>query len=31
VLDTSKAQAAFGLQLPDWQSGLASVLDELAA
>ncbi|HEY6895197.1 MAG TPA: dTDP-4-dehydrorhamnose reductase [Rhodanobacteraceae bacterium] len=30
VLDTSKAAAAFGLQLPDWRAGLESVLDELA-
>jgi dTDP-4-dehydrorhamnose reductase len=30
VLDTSKAAAAFGLQLPDWRRGLESVLDALA-
>ena len=30
VLDTGKARAAFGLQLPDWRAGLESVLDELA-
>jgi dTDP-4-dehydrorhamnose reductase len=30
VLGTSKAAAAFGLQLPDWRAGLESVLDELA-
>jgi dTDP-4-dehydrorhamnose reductase len=30
VLDTSKAAAAFGLQLPDWRVGLDSVLDALA-
>jgi dTDP-4-dehydrorhamnose reductase len=30
VLDTAKARAAFGLQLPDWRAGLESVLDELA-
>jgi len=31
VLDTSKAEAAFGLQLPHWRAGLETVLDELAA
>jgi dTDP-4-dehydrorhamnose reductase len=31
VLDTSKLTAAFGLQCPDWQDGLRTVLDELAA
>lgn len=30
VLDTSKAAAAFGLQLPDWRAGLESVFDALA-
>jgi len=30
VLDTAKARAAFGLQLPDWRAGLESVLDALA-
>ncbi|HET7924529.1 MAG TPA: sugar nucleotide-binding protein, partial [Rhodanobacteraceae bacterium] len=30
VLDTSKAAAAFGLQLQDWRAGLESVLDALA-
>jgi len=30
VLDTSKAAAAFGLQLPDWRAGLESVLGALA-
>ena len=30
VLDTAKARAAFGLQLPDWRVGLESVLDALA-
>jgi dTDP-4-dehydrorhamnose reductase len=31
VLDCSRLEAAFGLQLPPWQTGLAGVLDELAA
>lgn len=31
VLDTSKAEAAFGLQLPHWRAGLEPVLDELAS
>ncbi|HEX5123543.1 MAG TPA: dTDP-4-dehydrorhamnose reductase [Rhodanobacteraceae bacterium] len=31
VLDTAKAEAAFGLQLPHWRAGLEPVLDELAA
>lgn len=31
VLDVSRLEAAFGLQLPDWRAGLESVLDELAA
>ena len=31
VLDTERLQGAFGLQLPDWEAGLESVLDELAA
>jgi dTDP-4-dehydrorhamnose reductase len=30
VLDTERLAGAFGLQLPDWEAGLASVLDELA-
>jgi len=30
VLDTSKATAVFGLQLPDWRAGLESVFDQLA-
>jgi len=30
VLDTERLQGAFGLQLPDWGTGLESVLDELA-
>jgi dTDP-4-dehydrorhamnose reductase len=30
VLDTSKAEATFGLQLPHWRAGLESVLDALA-
>lgn len=29
VLDTSKLQAMFGVTLPDWQSALGDVLDEL--
>ncbi|MET0229953.1 MAG: dTDP-4-dehydrorhamnose reductase [Rhodanobacteraceae bacterium] len=31
VLDTERLRGAFGLQLPDWEAGLGSVLDELAA
>ena len=31
VLDCGRLEAAFGLQLPPWQAGLAGVLDELAA
>ena len=31
VLDTSAVQRDFGIDLPDWQVGLARVLDELAA
>ncbi len=31
VLDCSRLEAAFGLQLPIWEMGLAGVLDELAA
>jgi dTDP-4-dehydrorhamnose reductase len=31
VLDCSRIEGAFGLQLPAWQSELAGVLDELAA
>lgn len=31
VLDTSALQRDFGIDLPDWQAGLARVLDELAA
>ena len=31
VLDTSALQREFGMDLPDWQTGLARVLDELAA
>ncbi|HKE48777.1 MAG TPA: dTDP-4-dehydrorhamnose reductase [Rhodanobacteraceae bacterium] len=31
VLDCARLEAAFGLQLPPWQTGLAGVLDELAA
>ena len=31
VLDCGRLETAFGLQLPSWQTGLAGVLDELAA
>jgi len=31
VLDCSRLEGAFGLQLPAWETGLAGVLDELAA
>lgn len=31
VLDCERFEAAFGLQLPPWEAGLADVLDELAA
>lgn len=31
VLDCGRLEAAFGLQLPAWEAGLAGVLDELAA
>jgi dTDP-4-dehydrorhamnose reductase len=30
VLDVSRLETAFGLQLPDWRAGLDAVLDELA-
>lgn len=30
VLDASRLESAFGLQLPDWRAGLDQVLDELA-
>ncbi|WHZ19231.1 MAG: dTDP-4-dehydrorhamnose reductase [Rhodanobacteraceae bacterium] len=30
VLDTSKLRAAFGVELPDWQTSLDRVIDELA-
>ena len=30
VLDSSRLESAFGLQLPDWRAGLDQVLDELA-
>lgn len=30
VLDVSRLENAFGLQLPDWRAGLGQVLDELA-
>ncbi|HEX7768735.1 MAG TPA: dTDP-4-dehydrorhamnose reductase [Dokdonella sp.] len=30
VLDVSRLENAFGLQLPDWRTGLGQVLDELA-
>jgi dTDP-4-dehydrorhamnose reductase len=30
VLDVSRLENAFGLQLPDWRAGLDQVLDELA-
>lgn len=31
VLNCERLEAAFGLQLPPWEAGLAAVLDELAA
>ena len=31
VLDCGRLEAAFGLQLPAWEAGLAEVLDELAS
>ncbi|GAB2497790.1 dTDP-4-dehydrorhamnose reductase [Pseudoxanthomonas sangjuensis] len=30
-LDTSRLQADFGIELPDWREGMARVLDEIAA
>jgi dTDP-4-dehydrorhamnose reductase len=31
VLDSSRFENAFGIQLPDWRAGLESVLDQLAS
>jgi dTDP-4-dehydrorhamnose reductase len=31
VLDTTRLRDAFGIALPDWQTGLDDVIDELAA